>query len=473
MKRKILSVLLALVLTTSLSQNYVFAKEYDVKEDTSIGDMEIDLSDNAKIMQRDNLIEEETVVESNINRIAMYTADEIHVDNTEDDVTSSSELYYGSVSGYLSQTNDYVLYPISVSAGNYLQAKLTLPNDAQIDYDLLLFDSSISLIKSSDYVTCTSGERTLDESVGYLATSDEKIYICVYSVGNGSTTEPYTLDYSLTTNFSDSSEPNENAQESSQLNLTTSGVNVSGKINSPIDNDWYSFTVLDSPEYNKVRLNVTSDSDINGCKIEIYRNLISDYYAMLRIGSGNGGEISLPAGTYYLRIVSTNTFSDFNAADMPTYNLSVAPISRVDDVAINYFEGYCGQIVYDYPEGNFYRIEETTPNVIAIHGRATYTDDNGYKKGAANVKIDGEVVNRQWKANNRPDMAYTDGTAITDSNGLFTMRVYLKSGLGGLRYNAPVSVHHYDLMEANITAADNKNATDTDYFYLLKLSDMY
>lgn len=53
------------------------------------------------------------------------------------------------------------------------------------------------------------------------------------------------------------------------------------------------------------------------------------------------------------------------------------------------------------------------------------------------------------------------------------MRVYLKSGLGGLRYNAPVSVHHYDLMEANITAADNKNATDTDYFYLLKLSDMY
>ena len=67
----------------------------------------------------------------------------------------------------------------------------------------------------------------------------------------------------------------------------------------------------------------------------------------------------------------------------------------------------------------------------------------------------------------------TDGTAITDSNGLFTMRVYLKSGLGGLRYNAPVSVHQYDLMEANITAADNKNATDTDYFYLLKLSDMY
>ena len=178
MKRKILTVLLALVLTTSLSQNYVFAKEYDVKEDTSIGDMEIDLSDNAKIMQRDNLIKEEAVVESNMNRIAMYTADEIQVANTEDEVTQSSELYYGSVSGYLSQTNDYVLYPISISAGNYLQARLTLPNDAQIDYDLLLFDSSLSLIKSSDYVTCTSEERTLDESVGYLATNNEKIYIC-------------------------------------------------------------------------------------------------------------------------------------------------------------------------------------------------------------------------------------------------------------------------------------------------------
>lgn len=473
MKRKILAILISSMLTVSIVQNCVFAKEYNVKESISVDDIEIDLSDNAKIILRDNCSEEETVVKSNRSEIAMYTADEIQVASLENDKISNSELYYGSVSGYLSHTNDYVMYPISVSAGDYLQSRLILPNDSQIDYDLLLFDTSLSLIKSSDYVTCTSDKRTLDESVGYLATSDEKIYICVYSVGNGSTTEAYTLDYSLTTNFTDNGEPNENAKESVQLDLNTSGITVSGKINSPIDNDWYSFNVIDSPEYDKIRLNITSDSESNDCRIEIYKNLISDYCAMLMIGSGNGGEISLPSGKYYIRIVSTNSSNNFNAVDIPTYDLIVTPVSRVEDVEINYFEGYCGHIVYDYPEGDYYRIEEKKPNVIAIHGRATYTDDNGIKKGAANVNIYGEVINKQWEANRRPDMAYTDGSVIADSNGFFTLRINLKSGLGGLYYSAPVSVHHYDLMEVNVTAINNENITDRDYFYLLKSSYIY
>lgn len=251
------------------------------------------------------------------------------------DEDSTSKIYYGTMTGKLSKTNDYLMYPAKLSAGEYLQAKLILPTDSQIDYDLLLFDSSLSLIKSSDYVTCTTSEMpTLDESIGYIANTDETVYVCVYSVGGGSNTESYTLDYTITTNFSDPSEPNENAKEAIDLSMDEMGANVSAKLNSPLDNDWYRFTVKDGDSFDKVRLNISSSSTTNGCKFEIYKNLVSNYYAMLRIGYGTGGEVALDAGTYYIRVVSTNTVDNFNAGDIPTYKLSVSQTTKVDKVTV-------------------------------------------------------------------------------------------------------------------------------------------
>ena len=213
------------------------------------------------------------------NKIKDYLTEQVKTQNSEVAVEedSTSKIYYGTMTGKLSKTNDYLMYPAKLSAGEYLQAKLTLPTDPQIDYDLLLFDSSLSLIKSSDYVTCTTSEMaTLDESIGYIANKDETVYVCVYSVGGGSNTESYTLDYTITTNFSDSSEPNENAKEAIDLSMNEMGANVSAKLNSPLDNDWYRFIVKEGDSYDKVRLNISSSSTTNGCKIEIYKNLVSD-----------------------------------------------------------------------------------------------------------------------------------------------------------------------------------------------------
>ena len=103
------------------------------------------------------------------NKIKDYLTEQVKTQNSEVAVEedSTSKIYYGTMTGKLSKTNDYLMYPAKLSAGEYLQAKLTLPTDPQIDYDLLLFDSSLSLIKSSDYVTCTTSEMaTLDESIG-------------------------------------------------------------------------------------------------------------------------------------------------------------------------------------------------------------------------------------------------------------------------------------------------------------------
>ena len=388
---------------------------------------------------------------------------------------TNSVIYYGTVAGHLSSMDDYVLYPITLEAGYYLQARLTLPVDSQIDYDLLLFDDSLSLIKSSDYVTCmTSNTATLDESVGYLATTTEKIYICVYSVGGGSDTETYTLDYTVTTNFSETNEPDENTKEAMELSLDASGANVSGMINSVLDNDWYSFTVLDDPTYEKIRLNISSSSDNNGCKIEIYQNLISsNYYAMLQIGSGTGGEIDLPAGNYYLRVVSTNSFDDFDAGDIPVYTLSVVPVSRVDEIVISELAGYNGTTV-NYGQGNKYRVDEcdATQNRFGVYGVAYYIDDEGVRHRAANVQLNGIIKDQQWLEISRPDMAYVYSTGTTDSNGLYRMTFYLNSALGGLTYDSLVSTHHYDSLDVTICSEDESVAA-YESFYLLKYCDNF
>ena len=99
-------------------------------------------------------------------------------------------------------------------------------------------------------------------------------------------------------------------------------------------NDWYRLTVKDGDSFDKVRLNISSSSTTNGCKFEIYKNLVSNYYAMLRIGYGTGGEVALDAGTYYIRVVSTNTVDNFNAGDIPTYKLSVSQTTKVDKVTV-------------------------------------------------------------------------------------------------------------------------------------------
>lgn len=468
MKRKVSSVvslLLALTLVFSLNTNVVFASEYDVTESPAISDIEINLPDNVDMSIGNISVDKESIVKLNNDTIAQYIVDEIQIVDSRNSTEQDSVIYYGSDTGYLAQTNDYLLYAVNLTYGDYLQARLKLPNNPQIDYDLLLYDSSLSLIKSSDYITCTDGSGTLDESIGYLASGDELVYVCIYSVGGGSETESYTLDYSVTTNFSDSSEPDENAKEAKTLNLGGSGAKITGKLNSPIDNDWYSFTVLDSPQYDRIRLNIQSSSSTNGCKFEIYQNLVSDYFGMFYMGSGNGGEVVLPAGTYYLRIVSTNTFSDFNAEDIPVYTLSVAPVSKVDMVSIAYFDLPLNKI--EYNEGLYDRLEENdmVPNILVVHGRATYGE-----RGAANVIISAEVYDRQWIDGKRPDLAEVYGTAITDSNGNFTMKIQLNPACGGLSYNIGYSTHHYDFMRVTVYLANNKSITDRNYFYYYKYS---
>ncbi len=438
------------------------ALEYVVEEESVTGDMEISFPAGKSTETATNFENETFDVSLTGNEVSLYGDSGIRTIDAEDKAGRESIQHYGTVSGYLSETGDYELYSLNLPAGDYLQARLTVPNNTSINYALVLYDSELNVIKMSHYIPYLNEGTTLEESIGYLPTSNELIYIGIFSLVGGSATEAYTLDFSITTNYSelsDPGEPDENVQEATTLNLGRTGASVSGILNSAIDNDWYSFTVIDSPDYHKMRLNLASNSSVNGCKLEIYRNLTEDYFTMQLGGSGKGeGEVGLSAGTYYIRVVSTNTFNDFKVGEMPVYNLSVTPVARVDGIKITKYQGSGGG------DGKAFDMNGAEPNWINIVGMAYYKNGSENMTGAANVKLNITVVNTSWEEYGRPDLATTYKIAPTQENGFFYRTIYLNGGVG---------LHSsggdwYDIMRVEIYPIYNPEKKITDSFHLVK-----
>lgn len=129
MKRNVSSVvslLLALTLVFSLNTNVVFASEYDVTESPAISDIEINLPDNVD-MSIDNIsVDKESIVKLNNDTIAQYIVDEIQVIDSRNSTEQDSVIYYGSDTGYLAQTNDYLLYAVNLTYGDLFTSKIKI-----------------------------------------------------------------------------------------------------------------------------------------------------------------------------------------------------------------------------------------------------------------------------------------------------------------------------------------------------------
>lgn len=464
MKRKLSKIftwLTALILLVSVETLPVSAEEYLIEEETIMGGIEINVPASENVETARNLTGAEFNVGLTGSEISLYANGGIQTA----DEGQESILRYGSVSGYLAEAGAYALYSLTLSAGDYLQARLTVPNNATIWYALALYDSELNVIKVCQYMPCLNGGTTLEQSIGYLPASDELVYIGVISLVGGSETEAFTLDFSVRTNYSslsDSREPNENVQEAAALNLGESGANMSGMLNSAIDNDWYSFTVIDSPQYDKIRLQFTSASAGNGCRMEVYQNIAEDYFAMQLVASGAGeGEANLPAGTYYVRVVNTNTFNEFNPADNYAYNLSVVPVSRVDRIEITKYVGPSGVDGFSYPEGSSYRLYDRASNFINITCFAYYTDSLGNKYAAKNVKLQALVENTGYPKGS--SLAITGGTAVVGNNGFCVIGVNVNRSKGQNLYHGDL----YDVMDVQVCPLYDPKICTVGFFYLV------
>lgn len=485
-KAKMFSWMLAMALSVALTGNVMcvqaaelpetasetedaFTGEFVIEEMLATDSMEINFSADSNMEIVENISEESFDVSLTGNEIPLYADDGIQTIDAEDIAERESRQYYGTLSDYLSESGDYKLYPLDLTAGDYFQARLTVPNNTSINYALVLYDSELNVIKMSHYIPFLNDGTTLEESVGYIAASDELLYVGIFSLVGGSSTEAYTLDFSITTNYSelaDHGEPNENAQEAAALDPGRSGVSVSGMLNSAYDNDWYSFRVIDSPYYDKIRFNLTSNSSSNGCRLEIYQNVTTDYFAMALGGSAATGEAEaeLPVGTYYVRVVGTNSANDFNPGDVPSYNLSITPVSRVDGIQITTYSAPKieeGSYIDEYPVAK-YRVWDRANNWVTVIGLAYNLDSVGNKTGAANVKLGGKVVNDSW-AEARPDLATTYGSATTREDGFFYMTIDLNRARGLNIYHGD----YYDYMWTEIYLLDDPRKKGTGAFYLV------
>lgn len=367
--------------------------------------------------------------------------------------------------GYIQQegTSAY-LYPYYVQPGSILQVQLDSPASSQLDYDLYLYEFDMATgnlnpnpIDYSIYGTYLNNygneTKTLSEHVGTKnVTAGTKAYLIeVYGAVGASINEPFYLTVSTSSTY-DAYETDENALHAYPFTVATGGSTlVSRSINSEIDQDWYKITVPESRNYDAMHIDLDQLSVGNGYKAELYGALSNN--RMLLIPSQNGN-VSLGTGTYYLRVYTTNTYSDTN------YSLHLQPILRADKLVITGYNSNGGPNDYPtYAYGKYYRI---TGNSFTVTGVAATSDNYA----VANAEVQVTWVNDYWSegSGNR----YRSATAITNSSGQFSVTLSLPSSTGSISQFLPGAIsftHYYDLCGVAAQVTNRPSASDTDIVY--------
>ena len=142
----------------------------------------------------------------------------------------------------LEAENDYVFLPITLAPGDIIQATLELPSNADIDYDLLLYEYDDAELGEeilqrglTTYLNDYNGTvKTVDEGLSYInETVNSKDYaLFVFASKGYSTTETAKLTVSLDENgYFDEFEPNDSPFDAisitEDVQMTGNTLNVS------------------------------------------------------------------------------------------------------------------------------------------------------------------------------------------------------------------------------------------------------
>lgn len=376
-------------------------------------------------------------------------------------VTAATYTY----SGYITQEGSSAyLYPIYVQPGSILQVQLNSPASAALDYDLYLYEFDMTTgnlnptpIDYSIYGTYLnndgSGPKTLSEHVGTKnATATPKAYLVeVYGTVGASINDPFYLTVSTSSTY-DAYETDENALHAYPFTVATGGSTlVSRSINSEVDQDWYKITVPESRNYDALSIDLDQASVGNGYKAELYGALSNN---QMKLFPSTNGRVSLGTGTYYLRVYTTNTYSDTN------YSLHLQPVLRADKLIITGYNSDSGPNDYpSYAYGRYYRIKGTNFTVKGV----VATSDN-YAVANADVQVFWENDNWSEASGNR----YRSGTVRTNSSGEFSITLSIPPSTGSISQFLPGAIsftHYYDLCGVLAKVADRPSANATDIVY--------
>lgn len=158
MKNKFITTVVATAL--ALTMTFSLANGMDVKaaeitedslvaaEDTNVGNESVDIQQQEPV----EISELETTENNDLSK----SSESITVDESiaEDILATQADtaVVVGTVSDYLAAKGDAKLYNINLPAGVYLQAQLTTPANADLDYDLYLLDAEGNILTGSDYL---------------------------------------------------------------------------------------------------------------------------------------------------------------------------------------------------------------------------------------------------------------------------------------------------------------------------------
>lgn len=368
---------------------------------------------------------------------------------------SSRAVSAGRVSGYLSATGDAKIYQLDLQPGIFLQAQLTQPDNAGLDYDLYILDAAGEALAYSEYYTNINGMGgTLPEATGYITTGTETAtyYLYVHSSQGGSINESFTLEYSIS-NACDSYEIDDNASQALGFTFGVSGAYINFRnLSSPVDNDWYVINIPSSRAYDKIKMTVTTASS-NTCGIEVYKNIATSGFKMTKQNL-SGNQLSVSAGTYFVRIFNQKTIEEYNEDDIQNYTLDITPILRPDAIVITDLSGTEGlNKVVSY--GSFGKHFRTEKGKVTVSGYVTVTDSaTGELYGIPYTSVDATYYNPYWDANNTPDYAYVTNSSYTDSDGRFNVEINLPNAVGANMYDVGTSYHYFDdcLIKANVSS---------------------
>lgn len=338
----------------------------------------------------------ENAADLNLNGKSLDTVSELGELALPADTRSAASITQ-SFTDILTAEGQMKLVQFSLGEGDIVNASLVCPNNANLNYDILLAsvgaDGSLTLMKSCGLGTYIdpNTEKTVDEGISYVhnqATVGNFALIVVATSGSSST-DTFTLTISLDAAGSfDSNEPNDSAFDAASI----SGTSASGSLHVENDQDWY----------------------VTNATAGVYEVTAGDYNAEIYyVTTGNklvreaksGNNYVLDNATYYIKVFSDKKGSDFQFG---SYNLQLTDKSVYSTI----------QKAYDLGDWEFSYAKR--PEVVPVGQQEAYykfsidNEDKVYASFILSLSDDGTLIEFLDNTGKTVDYGFSGSDAVPD-----------------------------------------------------------
>lgn len=420
-KQKILTAVLITAITiTAMTANFSTA----LAASTSTTNFKEVVLEHSRVVEKENMPE-----------ISIGTSDKLGKmqRSTNKMQRSSVNSVTETFTGVLEAEGDTTYLMLTLAPGEIIQATLAGPNDASINYDILLYtvnDGNLGTCVAGcgldTYLNTYSNEETksVEDALAYVNTaeSNQSYALFVLATSGYSDTEPFSLTVSIDEEgYYDDAEPNDNPFNAVTI---TTGQEIKGNnLNVSNDQDWYVWQVP-STIYG-VSLNLSESS----YAAEIYYAIDDGSMVLVKPSSGI---YKLGSGYYYIRV--HNAGDSFVSSN---YTLSFQPYGNTASKISVAFNGDQGSSKVNYGAGSYYRAKsKITPTVTVL-------DSSGYP-------VVGQSVLLVWQSGCWSEDSGNferRQTVTTDSSGKAAFNLSLPPAMGSYSCTLSGAItfeHYYD-----------------------------